>query len=151
MKKAFTLVELLIVVAILGILSAIILPTFHGQTIEAKESAAKDSLRLLRQTIEIYAAKHADIPPGYFNNDPTQNASYLALRLQLTINENYLSKLPKNPLNEITTILMINNDQDFPEAPALTDSVGWIYKPATKTIKLNYEGTDSKGVAYFDY
>ena len=47
MKKAFTLVETLIVVAILGILTAIALPTFRGHIAEAKESAAKDILRIL--------------------------------------------------------------------------------------------------------
>ncbi|RKY11715.1 MAG: hypothetical protein DRP65_03460, partial [Planctomycetota bacterium] len=48
MKKAFSLVELLIVVAILGILAAIVVPEFQTYTQQAKEAAAKDNLRILR-------------------------------------------------------------------------------------------------------
>ena len=69
MKKAFTLVEILIVVTILGILAAIALPTFQGHIIQAKEAAAKDNLRILRNAIELYAAQHNDMPPGYINGD----------------------------------------------------------------------------------
>ena len=65
MKKAFTLVEILIVVAILGILATIALPTFQSHPQEAKESAAKDNLRILRNAIELFTAQHNDVPPGY--------------------------------------------------------------------------------------
>ena len=62
MKKAFTLIEILIVVSILGILSAIVFPEFQAQAQQSRESAAKDNLRILRNAIEIYAAEHNDIP-----------------------------------------------------------------------------------------
>ncbi len=68
-KYAFTLVEILIVVAILGILAAIVLPTFQDHVQQARESAAKDNLRILRNAIEVYAAQHNDVPPGYPNDD----------------------------------------------------------------------------------
>ena len=51
MKRAFTLVEILIVVALLGILAAIALPTFQDHIQQARESAAKDNLRILRNAI----------------------------------------------------------------------------------------------------
>ena len=64
MKRAFSLVEILIVVAVLGILAAIALPTFQGYIVEAKEAAAKDNLCILRSAIELYAAQHDGVPPG---------------------------------------------------------------------------------------
>ena len=67
MKKAFTLVEILIVTAILGIMAAIVMPLFAGHVQLAKEAAAKDNLRILRGAIERYAAEHNDIPPGSTN------------------------------------------------------------------------------------
>lgn len=49
MNKGFSLVELLIVVAILGILAAIVMPEYQSHSQDAKEVAAKDNLRILRQ------------------------------------------------------------------------------------------------------
>ena len=63
----------------------------------------------------------------------------------------YLSELPENPFNGISKVEVLQDDEDFPAAPVDTDVYGWIYKPATKTIKLNWPGTDSVGIAYFDY
>ena len=54
MKKAFTLVELMIVVAILGILAAIVIPEFQSHSEQASESAAKETLRTIRQQIEYF-------------------------------------------------------------------------------------------------
>lgn len=54
LKRAFTLVELLIVIVILAVLSAIILPKFYDQSKRSKESALKADLRLLRTAITSY-------------------------------------------------------------------------------------------------
>jgi prepilin-type N-terminal cleavage/methylation domain-containing protein len=53
-KAAFTLVEILIVTAILGILAAIVIPEFQAHATQAKEAAAKESLRMLREAIDRY-------------------------------------------------------------------------------------------------
>lgn len=67
MKKAFTLVELMIVVAVLGILAAIAVPAFQGHAARAKKSAAKDNLRMLRTAIGLYTSQHDNLTPGYLN------------------------------------------------------------------------------------
>lgn len=147
MKKAFTLTEILIVVAILGILAAIALPTFRSHTQQAKESAAKDNLRILRQQIEIYAAQHNGIPPGYAaggSGPPLEVTFYLDLVLG-----NYISDRPKNPFNNLKAINIIGDGEPFPPAP--TGQYGWVYQPQTKTIKLDWLGTDKDGVHYYDY
>ena len=149
MKKAFTLVEVLIVVAILGILAAIVLPVFRSHSQKAKEAAAKDNLRILRNTIEIYAAQHNGIPPGYKNNDPSQLAATAFFYVQLVVNGHYMNKLPENPFNGNSTLTMIQNGEEFPAEA--TGQFGWVYQPQTKTIKLDWPGTDSTGAAYFDY
>jgi len=151
MNKAFTLVEILIVVAILGILAALTLPIFKDYITEAKEAAAKDNLRILRNTIEIYAAQHNGVPPGYPYDDPSQAPTHLSFMIRLIIIGKYLPEMPKNPFNGKTLLKMVLDNEDFPTTPAQTDTYGWIYKPRTKTIKLNWLGTDLAGTPYYDY
>jgi general secretion pathway protein G len=51
-KRAFTLVEIMVVVVILGILAATIIPQFMGTTKDAKVSAAKAHIAELESAIE---------------------------------------------------------------------------------------------------
>ncbi len=149
MKRAFTLVEILIVVALMGILAAIVLPTFQDHIQQTRESNAKDNLRILRNAIGLYAAQHNDVPPGYPNDDPTEKPTFEAFSSQMVFDGKYLSELPKNPFNGKSDIEMIKNDHEFPSEPE--DENGWIYKALTKEIRLDWHGTDSAGIAYFDY
>lgn len=48
-KKGFTLVELVIVIAVIAILSAILIPTFGNVISEAKENAAQEDARTAYQ------------------------------------------------------------------------------------------------------
>jgi general secretion pathway protein G len=150
MRKAFTLAEILIVVGIIGILAAIVLPEFKSHTQKAKEAAAKDNLRILRNTIEFYAAQHNGIPPGYQDGDPSNPVGHAAFRQQL-ISNGYLPKIPENPFNNNAGVKMLADIDDFPAEAVFFDLYGWMYKPATKTIRFYWPGTDSTGVAYFDY
>jgi len=149
MKKAFTLVEVLIVVAILGILAAIVLPTFQGNVTIAKEAAAKDNLRILRNAIDLYASRHNGVPPGYSNDDPTQSACWTIFWAQMVRDGKYIPKLPKNPFNERVIIRVIPNGDALPAEA--TGTHGWIYKPENKDFRIDWPGTDSKGVRFYDY
>jgi prepilin-type N-terminal cleavage/methylation domain-containing protein len=148
-KKAFSLAELIIVVAILGILAAVAMPSFQSYISDAKESAGKDNLRILRNTVQLYAAQYGDVAPGYLNDDPTEPTSFLSVWLQLVKDGNYLPKLPDNPFNGLNDMTVLGNSDTFPaDAPGDT---GWIYKPATREVRLNWPGTDRDGVRYYDY
>jgi type IV pilus assembly protein PilA len=62
-KKGFTLIELMIVVAIIGILAAIAIPNFMSYQCKAKQSEAKSLLGAVRTAQEVYYAeksKYAD-------------------------------------------------------------------------------------------
>jgi len=135
-------------IAIIGILAAIVIPEFQTYAQQAKEAAAKDNLRILRTAIERYAAEHNGIPPGYVDNEPLLTPLPGAFEFQM-VGGNYLNALPVNPFNNLNTLEMILNGESLP-ADA-TGGYGWIYKPQTKTIKLDWPGTDSKGVRYYDY
>ena len=139
----------MIVVAVLGILAAIVVPHFKLHATQAKEAVAKDSLRILRSGIELYTTQHGGVPPGYEDDDPGTVPSSLTFHNQLIIEGRYVLKMPENPFNELKTTLVIANDGTFPEAASGT--YGWIYQPATITIRLDWPGTDKDGIRYYDY
>lgn len=152
--QGFTLVELMLVVAILGILAAVALPEFSNHLQQAKEAAAKANLKILRDTIERYAAEHNGVAPGYPSNNPNSTPTTLYFHSQITLTKTYLSDRPKNPFSGLNSTRVLTNAQTLDEGTAASISpymFGWIYHPATKTIKLNWPGTDSEGKKYFDY
>lgn len=153
-KRAFSLVEMLIVISILGIMAAIIIPAMKDHSQRAKEAAAKDNLRILRTAIEAYAARNNGVPPGYENNNTTATPNYLYVVSQLTMGDKYLPAIPQNPFNDKAMFLVLDNNETLDEAAFTANPAimyGWIYHPATKAIKLHWHGTDSEGQNFFNY
>ena len=165
-EKAFTLVEMILVVTILGILGALVLPTFQGHIAKARESAAKDNLRVMRNQIELYKLQHKGVPPGYVDGSGAPTA-LLAMQFTGTTAETgaaspstvpsapylygpYVKKLPGNPYNKLSNITYVAEATAFSAAVDGT-SGGWLYKKETGEFKINWTGTDSEGIAFYDY
>ena len=164
--KAFTLVEILIVVVLLGILAVVIVPMVSGSVISARESALAHDLQLLRRYILIYKCQHLEISPGYPNGDTTQSPTEQAFIDQMTLSSNaegqtaaigtpgfergpYIMKIPVNSLNNMSTIQFLGDGEDFP-ADA-DESHGWVYKPSTSEVRCDNAGIDDVGKRYYDY
>jgi len=165
-EKAFTLVEVILVVTILGILAALVMPTFQGHIVKARESAAKDNLRVMRNQIELYKLQHKGITPGYVNGSGAPTA-LLELQFTGTTAETgaaspsivpsapylygpYIKKMPENPYNKLSNITYVTEATAFSAAVDGTSS-GWLYKKETGEFKINWTGTDSEGIAFYDY
>src|SRR5688572_27543722 len=79
LSKAFTLIELLIVVAIIAILAAIAVPNFLEAQTRAKVSRVKADLRSIATGVESYRLDHNKYPPGTDNKDnyPAEIGTFL--------------------------------------------------------------------------
>lgn len=64
-SNGFTLVELLIVIVIVGLLSAIAIPTFIGQVWKAEETAAKQALRYFNEKQKLYYLSNREFADSY--------------------------------------------------------------------------------------
>ncbi len=86
-NKAFTLVEILIVVVILGILAAIVVPQFTNAANDARGGNLSSQLRTLQNQIELYSAQNNgaypdlsadwdDMTAGNFVKDAPSNPAW---------------------------------------------------------------------------
>ncbi|WP_136680083.1 pilin [Neptunomonas sp. XY-337] len=60
-QQGFTLIELMIVVAIIGILAAIALPAYQDYTVKAKTSAAISSANSLKTAVGLCAQENGNV------------------------------------------------------------------------------------------
>jgi general secretion pathway protein G len=95
--RGFTLIEVLVVVAILGILAAIVVPRIMDRPDEAKRVAAQADVRAIAQSLKLYRLDN-----GFY---PTTDQGLGALVQRPTTNPvpgnwksgGYLERLPKDP------------------------------------------------------
>ena len=126
-KKGFTLIELMIVVAIIGILAAIAIPKFADLINKAKEGSTKGALSSVRSAIQVYYGDNE----GWF---PAAETPTLA---SLTTNAKYIGEIPMAKMPG-TTHVDSRSITSLPAAgTAITDGVGWGYGD-NSTIALTW-------------
>ncbi|MDG2200151.1 MAG: prepilin-type N-terminal cleavage/methylation domain-containing protein [Phycisphaerales bacterium] len=112
-RNAFTLIEILIVVVILGILAAIVVPQFTNAADDANDASVRSQLQTLRSQVELYRAQNPT------NNAVGADGSPVWTNL---IDGDYLTAAPINPLTGNATI---------GTAAAANGSVGWVWRVKT--------------------
>lgn len=101
-RKAFTLVEILIVVVILGILAAIVVPQFTNATQDAQAGNIKAQLDTLNNQIELYRARTNNYP------DFTSNTVWDSM-----ISGGYIKAAPLNPYNNKSSVGSSDTDNGW--------------------------------------
>jgi prepilin-type N-terminal cleavage/methylation domain-containing protein len=115
---AFTLIELLIVVAIIAILAAIAVPNFLEAQTRAKVSRCRNDFRSIATGLESYAVDNKTYPPDegisfYFAGDYgvwCMLTTPIAYMSSVLANPFRSRNMPKNPRSSIDTYAYINTD-----------------------------------------
>ena len=135
-KRGFTLIELMIVVAIICILAAIAIPKFADLIRKSNEGSTKGNLGALKGALAVY----------YGQNEGSYPSDTLA-----SMTPNYLANIPtSNEPPYHSKVATVAN------ATAANDSGGWMYDNANTdstwgTLWVNCTHTDTKGTAWNTY
>jgi general secretion pathway protein G len=78
----FTLVELMIVMAIIGVLAVVAIPSYVGAIRQAREAVLKEDLHVMRSAIDSYTADKQKAPQS----------------LQDLVTDGYLRSIPVDPM-----------------------------------------------------
>ncbi|MFA5162310.1 MAG: prepilin-type N-terminal cleavage/methylation domain-containing protein [Elusimicrobiales bacterium] len=134
----FTLIELMIVVAIIGILAMVAVPKFADLINKSKEGATKGSLGAVRAALTVY---YGDQEGQY----PVDNLA------SLTTNAKYLDSIPQSKTPPMHTDSSAVNATG--SATNVSDANGWAYNNMRTetgafswgTLLVNCSHTNSKG------
>jgi len=84
MRRGFTLIEMLVVMAIVALLLAIALPRYFGSLDKSKDVVLKENLQVLRTTLDKYYADKGRYPET----------------LQDLVDQKYLRAVPTDPVTD---------------------------------------------------
>ena len=165
-QKGFTLVELMIVVAIIGILAAIAIPKFADMLEKSREGATKGNLSSIKSAVSIF---YGDQQGVYIQNLDATQRGYSSSPASLSFLTTYMDALPgvkvtaKSTVNAvavrgggpgvgISAANVTTGDYNAPAfataADATTPGKGWKYNPADGSVWVNALHVDMAGKSY---
>jgi prepilin-type N-terminal cleavage/methylation domain-containing protein len=142
--KGFTLIELMIVVAIIGILAAIAIPKFAQMLEKSREGATKGTLGSLKSASSIYYGDQQGIWPSSLCTASTYSFSkYMDNISAVKVTGAFVPGVTSPVGNQV-----IVTSQG---ATPLAATTGWLYDSTNGSVFVNSTVRDSKAIPYSFY
>ncbi|REJ81826.1 MAG: type II secretion system protein [Acidobacteria bacterium] len=132
-EGGFTLLELIIVIALIGILASIALPGLRNPFVRSKEAALATNLRTMRDALDQHYADKGNYPTS----------------LDVLVEEGYLRKVPNDPLTGEPNWVEVF--EEFDEDAAETDYDEDLGQPGVVDVHSASEEVDDDGKPYAEY
>jgi general secretion pathway protein G len=126
-QRGFTLIELMVVMAIISVLLAIALPIYQKSIVRAKESVLRNNLFTLRTMIDEYTIDKQKAPET----------------LQDLVSESYLRQVPRDPIT--------GSDQTWKLIMEDTPIGGGNNPPGIFDVRSGSDKTALDGTQYADW
>lgn len=146
-RKAFTLVEILIVVVILGILAAIVIPQFTSASQEAQVGNVQTQLQTIRSQIELFRVRNNGTVPVLLGDQDASFEDLLRGRgntfgLDITNipgreQDPYTRTRPVNPRTGTNEVITSNDPRADARVEVAAGDAGWLYDPTTGEFAAN--------------
>jgi general secretion pathway protein G len=130
MRRGFTLIELVVVILVLGILAGVAAPKMFATSDSATDNSIRQSLRVVREGIEIFQAANAGRLPGADGNATTFKSELAPYVRQFPV-------LPVDPARN-ASVLMASGGAP---AGAATPTEGWKYYYDSGAFIVNSSAT----------
>ena len=123
--RAFTLIELIVVIVVLAILSGVAIPRYFDYAARARESACKGTLGAVRAAVANYYANQI-VTSGSGTYPTLVNIQTLGTVMQ--------EPIPANPYNNSATIAAATYNSS---SPPVSGNAGWNYDAANGRFWAN--------------
>ena len=132
--SGFTLLELIVVIAIIGILASIALPMLRQTPRRAREAALRVDLRTMRDVIDQYYGDKGHYPTT----------------LQALVDDDYLRDIPVDPITKSTETWVAIYEEGGEDGAAETDQPEG-GEPGIIDVKCGSDELSLDGVAYSEW
>ena len=126
-NQGFSLIELLVVVAIIGIIVTVAVGQYHRSIQKAREAVLREDLYIMRQAINFYFADKQEWPAD----------------LQSLVEESYIREIPVDPITGSADTWMTefasSDERDISTSPGIAD------------VRSGADGVGMDGTSYSEW